>query len=273
MNHVISKDGTAIAFDRVGAGPTVVAVDGALCTRAFGATPKLVPVLSRHFTVITYDRRGRGDSGDTQPYAREREIEDLAAVLEAAGEPSYVVGFSSGAAIALDAAASGVPIRKLVAYEPPYMIDDPGRHADHESALRRMIAEGKRGDAVTYFMRDMVGIPAPFVFLMRLMPGMWRNVKAVAHTLPYDAAVMGDWSLPRDRFASIRAPTIAMYGEKTDPRLRKAARAVGAAIPGAREHVLAGQAHDVKPEAMTEALVQLFADRTEPERWSARCDS
>lgn len=261
MNKALSKDGTAIAFERVGEGPPLVVVDGALCSRAFGAAPKLVPVLARHFTVLSYDRRGRGDSGDTQPYARERELEDLAAVLAEAHGPAFVLGLSSGAALALEAAASGLPIRKLVAYEPPYMVDDTARHADHEATLRRMIAAGRRGDAVTYFMRDMVGIPALFVFFMRLMPGMWRGVKAVAHTLPYDAAIMGDWSVPTARLSSIRVPTVAMYGEKTDPRLQKAARAVADAVPDAQQVALAGQSHDVKPEILTAALVRALAVR------------
>lgn len=261
MNKVISKDGTAIAFERMGEGPPLILVDGALCSRAFGPMPKLAPLLARHFTVFIYDRRGRGDSGDTQPYAREREIEDLAALLEAAGGSAYVVGLSSGGALALEAAASGLPIREVAAYEPPYMIDDGGHHAaaDHEGQLRRLVAAGKRGDAVKYFMHDMVGAPALFVLLMQLMRGTWAKLKAVAHTLPYDAAIMGEWSLPTERFASIRVPTVAMYGGKTQARLERAASAVARTVPQARKHVLEGQDHNVKPEVMTEALVQLFA--------------
>lgn len=262
MTRVISKDGTAIAFERLGSGPPLILVDGALCSRSFGPTPKLAPLLAEHFTVFTYDRRGRGDSGDNQPYAPEREIEDIAALLEEAGGSAFVVGLSSGAALALDAVAAGLPIRKLAAYEPPYMVDDAEHHAtaNHQAQLRSLIARGRRGDAVKYFMRDMVGVPAPFVFLMRLMPGTWRQLTAVAHTLPYDAAIMGEWSLPAARLASIRAPVVAMHGGKTDPRLQKAAHAVAGAIPHAQHRVLERQSHNVKPEVLSRALLEIFAE-------------
>jgi pimeloyl-ACP methyl ester carboxylesterase len=259
LYRTTSADGTCIAFERVGDGPPLILVDGALCSRAFGPMPKLAPLLAKHFTVFVYDRRGRGDSGDTKPYAREREIEDLAALLREAGGSAIVVGLSSGGALALEAAASGLDIEKLVVYEPPFMFDD-GHHAraNHEGRLREILAAGHRGDAVTYFMRDMVGVPAPFAFMMRLMPRTWRKLKAVAHTLPYDAAIMGDFSLPRARLASIRIPTIAMNGEKTDAKLETAARAVAETVPGAEHHVLPGQSHDVKPEVLSEALTRLL---------------
>ncbi len=280
MEKVISKDGTAIAFERSGAGPAVILVDGALCSRAFGPMPKLAPLLARRFTVFMYDRRGRGDSGDTRPYAKEREVEDIEALVQAAGGSAFLLGLSSGAALALEAAArvaSGLPIKKLAVYEPPFMIDDASHHAaaDHEGQLKRLIAEGHRGAAVKYFMRKMVGIPAPFVLLMRLMTGVWRKLEAVAHTLPYDAAVMGDFSLPAARLASITAPTLAIHGGKTDARLQKAVRAVAKAVPGAQLRTLKGQTHNVKPEVLSTAVVEFFAAeqalRSDPE--ARRCGS
>jgi pimeloyl-ACP methyl ester carboxylesterase len=260
MSKVISKDGTPISYERTGNGPPVILVDGALCSSKFGPMPKLAPLLARHFTVFAYDRRGRGESGDRQPYSREREIEDLAAILQEAGGSAYVLGLSSGAALALEAAASGLNIKKVAAYEPPYVVDSATKQAeaDHQAQLQRLIAEDKRGEAVKYFMREMVGVPAPFVVIMQLMPKTWRKLKEVAHTLPYDAAIMGNWSPPTARFASIRVPVIAMHGEKTDKRLKNATDAIAKAVPQSQRHVLPGQSHNVKPEVLSSALVQLF---------------
>jgi pimeloyl-ACP methyl ester carboxylesterase len=261
MSEVISRDGTRIAFERHGAGPALILVDGALCSRAFGPMPKLAALLAKHFTVYMYDRRGRGESGDTHPYAKEREVEDIAALIEAAGGKAFLLGLSSGAALALEATASGLNVARLVAYEPPFMVDDGGHHAraNHENRLRELVAAGQRSDAVRYFMRDMVGIPAPFVFMMRLMRGMWRKLEAVAHTLPYDAAVMGDWSVPARRLAAISTPTLAVDGEKSDLRLRRAVEAVARAIPTAKHLTLKGQTHNVNPAALTPAVVEFLA--------------
>src|SRR5262249_54704918 len=156
--------------------------------RSFGPSPKLAPLLARHFTVYAYDRRGRGPSGDTPPYAPAREIEDIAALVEAAGGSASLLGLSSGGALSLEAAASRLPVMKVVAYEPPY-VDDSGQRggAAYEGRLTRLIADGDRSGAVKYFMKDMVGVPAAFVMMMRLMPWVWRKLEAVAHTLPYDA--------------------------------------------------------------------------------------
>ena len=263
VSKIHSKDGTAIAFERMGEGPALILVDGALCSRSFGPMPKLAPLLARHFTVLIYDRRGRGDSGDTKPYAREREIEDLEALVREAGGSACVLGLSSGAALALEAAARGLNIRRLAIYEPPFMVDDGGHHASagHEQQLNQLVAAGRRGKALTYFMRKMVGIPAIFVFLMRLIPGVWSKLKAVAHTLPYDAAVMGDWSVPARRLATITIPTLAAYGEKTDARLRRAVEAVVAAMPGAQLGTLRGQTHNVNPAVLAPVLVEFFAGR------------
>ena len=259
MSHAISKDGTAIAYERTGGGPALILVDGALCSRSFGPMPKLAPLLAPHFTVYTYDRRGRGRSGDTQPYSNEREVEDIAALISEAGGSAFVLGLSSGGALALEAAASGLNITKVAAYEPPY-IDPTGERgaANHESRLKALVAEGNRGGAVQYFMRDMVGVPAFAVVMMRLMPWIWSKLKAVAHTLPYDAAVMNQFRIPATRFASIRIPTLAMHGAQTDVRLQQAAGAVADTIPGAQHVTLAGQTHNVKPDVLAPPVVEFF---------------
>ncbi len=257
----ISRDGTPIAYERSGRGPALILVDGALCSRGFGPSPKLAPLLATRFDVVAYDRRGRGESGDTPPYRREREVEDIAALIQVVGAPAFLLGLSSGAALALQAAAALGPasIRKVAAYEPPYVHENgQPAGADHEAALARLIAGGDRGGAVRYFMRSMVGVPAPAVFLMRLMPWIWRRLKAVAHTLPYDAAVMEGFQVPLERLATITVPVLAMHGGKTDARLMRAARAVADAIPGARHQVLAGQTHDVKPSVLVPAVAGYF---------------
>ena len=201
-------------------------MDGALCSRAFGPSPKLAPLLAQHFTVYAYDRRGRGQSGDTPPYSPAREVEDIAALVEAAGGSASLLGLSSGGALALEAAASGVRVDKVVAYEPPYVDDDGQRGgAAYEGRAEATASpSGDRGGAVKYFMRDMVGAPASVVVMMRLMPWVWRKLVAVAHTLPYDAAVMTEFRIPRERFASIGVPALVMNGSKTDPRLKEAAQ-------------------------------------------------
>jgi pimeloyl-ACP methyl ester carboxylesterase len=254
-----SRDGTPIAYERLGGGPALILVDGALCSRAFGPMPKIAPLLARHFTVYIYDRRGRGGSGDVQPYARERELEDIGALIAAAGGSASVVGLSSGAALALEAAASGMPIASVVAYEPPY-VDEGSQRApvDHERRLKDLVAAGDRGGAVAYFMRSMVNVPAFAVLMMRLMPWIWRKLAAVAHTLPYDAAVMSDFKVPVARFATIGVPTLVMHGSKTDARLQKAATAVAKAVPGASHRTLAGQTHNVKPAVLVPAVVEFL---------------
>jgi len=259
MTRVISKDGTAIAFDRSGRGRPLILVDGALCSRSFGPMPKLAPLLAPHFTVYTYDRRGRNESGDTPPYAVAREVEDLAALIDDAGGSAFVYGVSSGAALALEAAARGLRIEKLVLYEPPFVVDGNRRRpADHVAHLNRFVSAGRRGGAVSYFMTKMVGIPALFVLAMRLMP-MWSKLEAVAHTLPYDAAIVLDESLLGERAARVRVPTLVMGGGKSPAALRHAVEAVGEVVPGAHRRLLEGQTHNVKAEALAPALVEYFA--------------
>lgn len=264
MSQVRSKDGTMIAYERSGSGPALILVDGALCSRAFGPSAKLTPLLARYFTVYAYDRRGRGESGDAPQYSPALEVEDIAALIEDAGGSASLLGLSSGGALALEAAASGLNIDQVVAYEPPY-VDDEGHRggAAHEGELKHLLASSNRGGAVTYFMKAMVGVPAPFVFVMRLMPWIWSKLKAVAHTLPYDAAVMTAFRIPRARFASISRPVLVMNGTKTDPRLKDAARAIAAAIPGAEHRELEGQTHNVRPDFLTPAVVSFLAASTQ----------
>ena len=259
MTHARSKDGTTIAYEQTGRGPALIIVDGALCSRAFGPSAKLAPLLARHFTVYTYDRRGRGPSGDAQPYSPAREVDDIAALVGAAGGSACLLGLSSGGALALEAAASGLPVTTVVAYEPPY-VDDSGQRggAAHEGHLRRLLAENNRGGAVKYFMKDMVGAPAAMVAVMRLMPWIWRKLEAVAHTLPYDAAVMTAFKVPRERFASIGVPVLVMNGSKTDPRLRDAARTIANTVPAAQYRELAGQTHNVTPDVLAPAVVEFI---------------
>ena len=259
MSHVTSSDGTRIAYDRLGSGPAMILVDGAMSSRSFGPSRKLAELLQQHFTVYVYDRRGRGESGDAQPYAKAREVEDIDALIRAAGGSAYAVGLSSGAALALEAAASGSALTKLAIYEPPYMVDDP-RYGDidHAGHVRALVAAGDRGGAVKYFMR-MVNVPAPFIFLMQLMRGVWRQLKTIAHTLPYDMAIMGNWQVPQ-RFAALETPTLAMYGGKTQARLKRAVEELVKVLPNVRQQVLPGQTHNVGAAVLVPALVAYFKE-------------
>ena len=256
-----SRDGTRIAFSKLGAGPALVLVDGAFCYRQNGPAPDLVPLLARDFTVFSYDRRGRGESGDTMPYAIEREIDDLAAIIDQAGGSAFVFGISSGAALALQAAASGVNITKLALYEPPYIMEG-GQPRNIEAAiarLRALLSDGDRSGAVRYFMTDVFGAPKPFVAVMPLlMPRAWRRNQTVANTLPYDVTLISDWSVLRERRASIRVPTLVLGGDRSPAGLQTAVQTVTAAIPNARQRVLAGQNHMISAKTVAPVLQQFF---------------
>jgi pimeloyl-ACP methyl ester carboxylesterase len=259
MSHVTSKDGTRIAYERFGSGPPLILIDGALCSRQFGPSCNIAALAKQHFTVYVYDRRGRGESGDTQPYAKAREVEDIEALIDTSGEAAYAVGLSSGAALALEAAASGARIRKLAVYEPPFMVDDPRfGEVDHAAKVRALVSSGERGAAVKYFMR-MVGVPAPFVLMMTLMRGMWRKLKAVAPTLPYDFEIMGDWQVPW-RLAALETPTLAMYGSKTQRRLQRSIEQLVKVLPNVRQEILADQTHNVSAAVLVPALVAYFKE-------------
>jgi pimeloyl-ACP methyl ester carboxylesterase len=259
MSRITSKDGTAIGYERFGQGPPLILIDGALCSRAFGPMPKLAALLADRFTVTLYDRRGRGESGDTLPYARDRELEDLAALIDAAGGAAALVGLSSGGALALEAAAARLPVTRVVAYEPPY-VEPEGATAGraHQPRLEQLLAAGDRGGAVKYFMRAMAEVPAPFIWMMRLMPKVWRQLQAVGHTLPYDCAVMGDFTVPTKRLAEIAVPTLVMHGSKTTPKIKRGAGAVAGAIRGAKAQTLDRQTHNVSAAVLAPAVVDFL---------------
>ena len=259
---VRSRDGTTIAFDRTGDGPPLIFVGGAFQQRSGQGMAQLAALLAPRLTVYNYDRRGRGDSGDTAPYAVEREVEDLEALIAEAGGSAFVFGMSSGGVLALEAARR-LPITRLAVYDPPFMVDDSGPRppADHQAQLTELVSSGRPGDAAEFFMTKIIGMPTEAVAPMRGSP-IWPALEQVAHTLPYDAAVMGDYSLPIERMRSVTVPTLVIAGEKTDPRLRRAARALWAALPDVQQRTLEGQTHEWAPEVLAPALERFFADST-----------
>jgi pimeloyl-ACP methyl ester carboxylesterase len=262
MRTVTSKDGTTIAFDQFGKGPAVILVDGALQYRAFDqGIAHLAALLEQHFTVFHYDRRGRGDSTDTQPYALEREIEDIEALIDEAGGSAFVFGISSGAALAMEAAIKlGDKIKKLAMYEAPYNDDNDARQAwkTYTKQLKDMLAADRRGDAVGLFMM-FVGMPADQLDGMRQHP-MWPMWEAVGHTLAYDAAAMGeDASVPTGRAARVAMPALIMDGGASYPFMHITATALANAIPNAQHRTLEGQTHEVAPEVLAPALIEFFS--------------
>jgi pimeloyl-ACP methyl ester carboxylesterase len=258
-----SKDGTRIAYDMVGHGPVIMLVLGALNSRRSGA--KLAKLLASRFTVINYDRRGRGDSTDTLPFEPKREIEDIAAIINEIGEPVYLYGHSSGAAIALEAAIElGGRVKKLAIYEAPYATDGEARKAaiDYDVQLKKLIAEGHNGDAVALFMR-LVGVSDNQIQAMKRTP-MWRGLETMAPTLRYDSEVLGkDHSVPIARLAGITRPTLVMDGGASPASMRGVSESIGKAIPNAQRHTLDGQTHGVKPEVLAPLLIEFFSERTE----------
>jgi pimeloyl-ACP methyl ester carboxylesterase len=255
MERVTSKDGTTIAFDRLGSGPPVVLVCGGSVDRTADAA--IAQELASDFTVFNYDRRGRGDSGDSLPYAIDREVEDIEAVIEAAGGSAFLWGSSSGAVLALIAAES-VPVTKLALWEPPFIPDDLPRPPDDQvSQYETMVAEGRRGDAVEYFMTKIIGMPAEVVAGARTQP-WWAATEALAHTLAYDARIMGDYSIPKDRAASVKVPTMVIAGGADFPWMRQTAETLAAALPDGQVRILVGQGHDVDPGVLAPVLREFF---------------
>ena len=255
MHRVTSNDGTSIAYDRQGDGPAVVLVGGGLDDGAENAP--LATELAHRFTVVNYARRGRGDSGDTLPYAVEREIEDIEALIAETGGSAHLYGVSSGGALALEAAAAGVAIDKLAVYDVPYSVDDDAsqRWREYVERLGPALAEGRRGDALELFMR-VAGSSEEGIASARSSP-MWPGLEAIAHTLAYDAACLGDGHPPAARLAQIRQPTLVSTGGSA-AFFEQSADALAARLPRAERLTIEGQSHVADPKAVAPVLERFF---------------
>ncbi|MBW8700663.1 putative hydrolase [Streptomyces sp. MBT84] len=255
--QTISRDGTRIAYRRTGQGPAVVLVSGAMSTGATVAP--LAAHLSDRFDVFVYDRRGRGDSGDTRPYEVAREVEDLAALIEAAGGETALYGISSGGALVLEAVASGLPVRRAAVYETPFADYGGGseERAEYTGQLTEALEQDRRGDAVELFLR-LTGLAPGMIANARRSP-MWADMEAIAPTLAYDDAVMGDGLVPRDRLAGITVPVLAVAGSASPEWLRRATKSVADAAPEGTYHVLEGQNHMVEPQVLAPVLAEFFS--------------
>jgi pimeloyl-ACP methyl ester carboxylesterase len=263
MKSVRSKDGTQIAFDQYGSGPNVILVDGALCHRGFGPMPSIGKLLAPHFTVFHFDRRGRGQSGDTPPYSVDREIEDIEAMIGEAGGSAYLFGASSGAALALEAASRLRGIKKIALYEAPFFFDDahPPRPDNYVAKLTEMAAANRRGDALKLFMKT-VGTPGFAIAIMQLMP-MWSKLKAVAHTLRYDMTIVSDKRagepLSARRWSTVTMPALTAVGSKSPGWWQDAMQQLSRVLPNSQHRVLAGQTHMVKAQVLAPVLQEFFA--------------
>jgi len=262
FGQVVSKDGVSISYERQGSGPPLILIVGALCSRALGPSVKLAPLLARQFTVFSYDRRGRNESGDRAPYRVERELEDLEALIAEAGGSARVFGHSSGALLGLRAARHGLPIRRLALYEAPLIVDRarPPMQADWER-IRSHIADARRSEALDVFLKS-VGLPGIVRMLMRLFP-VWSKLEAVAHTLVYDGEISEEFQrgepLSMDAWSSVTVPVLAVAGGRSPAWMQQGMRALATALPNAEFRTLQGQTHDVSARAVEPLLNQLFA--------------
>jgi pimeloyl-ACP methyl ester carboxylesterase len=269
MHTVTSTDGSTIAYDRYGdGGPVVILVGGALSYRTFSKMEEIATALAEHCTVINYDRRGRGDSTENGPYALEREIEDLAAIIEAEGGRASLWGWSSGGALALRAAAADIGVERVSVYEVPFMVQ-PGLQRptrDYGERIEELVAAGDRDGLVRHFMRNAVGIPAPVVMLMRLSP-MWKGLRSTAHTLGHDWAALGAHTMygaPLDpvEWAAVTVPVQVLYGGRSAGPLREGSTALGAVLPDAELIEIPGARHNLKTAAVVPLIAKFFAAST-----------
>jgi pimeloyl-ACP methyl ester carboxylesterase len=257
VDKVISRDGTPIAYQQSGSGPAIVLVGGAFCDRNFAAP--LVPLLAERFTVISYDRRGRGDSGDTPPYAVDREVEDLAALIDVVGGSAYLYGVSSGAILCVEAAAAGLPVSGLGLVEPPYDIDGGHRVPHLADEYVALCGAGRRGDAVALFMTKAVGQPPEMVDQMKATP-MWPALEALAHTLAYDAWVTARDLPSAERVASVTVRAVGIGSTTSPPWLRAGAQAIAKLLPSGRYAELDGEFHMPRPDLVAAELKSAFLD-------------
>ncbi|MEV5965980.1 alpha/beta hydrolase [Kribbella sp. NPDC051952] len=262
MNTVTASDGTTIAYDRAGSGPAVILVAGAFSDRKDAMMTGLANAMAGQFTTYLYDRRGRGDSGDTAPYAPQREVEDLDALIAAAGGRAVVFGGSSGGSLALEAAAAGSAITHLVVFEPPYVVADRGPLPTAEE-LDALVRSGRRGEAVEQFLVQGAELPVEVVAGMKADPS-WPHLESIAHTLVYEAAIVGPGPIPDARLNTISIPTLILYGSNSAPRMQSAAKVVAAAIPHSTLQVLQGQAHGALDAEDVATVLADFVRRTQP---------
>jgi pimeloyl-ACP methyl ester carboxylesterase len=253
LETVTSPDGVTIAFERSGSGPALIIVNGALSTRATGGP--LAPLLDADFTLYRYDRRGRGDSSDSGASTPEREVQDLAAIVAETGETPFVFGQSSGAALSLEAAASGVPMRGLMVNEPPY-VPGPATTAETASELAALADDGRRDEAVERFMQGS-GIPEAMIEQTKASPA-WPSLLALAHTLAYDVRLLNEGVVPAQRLHAIACPVLGTTGSVSAPWAAASVRAVAEAVPDGEWRVLEGQSHNVAPEVLASVLRERF---------------
>jgi pimeloyl-ACP methyl ester carboxylesterase len=264
MTRVISKDGTQIAYDRQGSGPTVVLVGGGLADRSENAP--LAVELARSFTVYNYDRRGRGLSGDTLPYAVDRELEDLEALITETGGSAQLYGVSSGGALVLEAAAAGLPVDRIGVYEVPYFVTDEmtAQWQQYVKDLDALLAENRRGDALALFM-TLAGTPEEMIASSRGTPE-WKASEEIVHTLAYDAACLGDGRPPVDRLAKLTHPALVATGASLDQYMQQldpgffddAADAIVAAMPQAQREIVPVDSHVADPTVIAPILERFF---------------
>ncbi|MFC4146113.1 alpha/beta fold hydrolase [Micromonospora mangrovi] len=259
MSTTRSVDGTELAYEKTGSGPAVVLTGGALNDQA--ALAPLADLLSNRFTVYNYDRRGRGASGNSQPYEVDREVEDLAHMIDVAGGSAYVFANCSGGAIAIEAAARGVPITKLALYEPPYIIEGQRRavSAEYPERLGRLLDEGRRGEAILYFMSEAVEMPPEVISKITNSP-VWDWLESMAPSLRYDAAVMGDYRLPLDRVAQVKSPTLVMDGAESPQWARNTVAAIAEAASDGQRRSLEGQNHNLNADVVFPVVEKFLAE-------------
>lgn len=254
MHTLTSADGTTIAYERAGDGPAIVFATGAFNDHTTCAD--LAAALAGGHTVLTYDRRARGASGDTAPYAIEREIEDLAALVDLVGGTAAVFGYSSGGNLGLAAAAAGVPITHLALYEAPFALGGlPARPVGLPERLGALLAQGRPDDAVALFQTEGVGIPAEMVAQFRASPG-WPSLVAIAQSTVYDATITSTLGVPTPAMAAVAVPTAVITGAETWPGLPESAAALAALLPHARHVVVPGGANHGIPTEATAAVVR-----------------
>jgi pimeloyl-ACP methyl ester carboxylesterase len=263
MPFVTSKDGTKIAYETRGKGPALLLIDGAMCSRQMGPMPALADALADRFTVWIFDRRGRGESGDTGPYSTEREVEDIAALVEKSGGNPFVFGISSGAILAAKAVKAAPGVKKLALFEGPMIVDNthPPPPADFLPQTRALVAAGRLGDAVKKFMR-LVGVPGFVLVIMPLMP-VWKKITINAATLPNDLTLVEPLqqgkALDPAEWAHVRMPTLVIDGGKSPVYMRNAQRQWSKVLPDAAYKTLPGETHNVKTASIALVLMEFFA--------------